>query len=174
MRAAAAICVVVVSTCACRPSDRAAQKGPAARAEAPKSDSAGPSLLTDWGRHHHPIRTSVPAAQQFFDQGMSLVFAFNHEEATRSFQHAAELDPMAAMPAATPAEVEFKVVPVIGNKEILFVLTSPIAQAVLHGKISGKKLTITITDELQQPAPAPTRRSWTSPPRSPRRRARRP
>ncbi len=98
MRAAAAICVVVVSTCACRPSDRAAQKGPAGPAEAPKSDSAGASLLTDWGRHHHPIRTSVPAAQQFFDQGMSLVFAFNHEEATRSFQHAAELDPMAAMP----------------------------------------------------------------------------
>ena len=55
--------------------------------------------------------------------------------------------------AANPAEVEFKVVPVVGNKEILFVLTSPIAQAVLHGKISGKKLTITITDELQQPAP---------------------
>ena len=55
--------------------------------------------------------------------------------------------------AATPAQVEFKVVPVVGNKQILFVLTSPIAQAVLHGKISGKKLTITITDELQQPAP---------------------
>ncbi len=55
--------------------------------------------------------------------------------------------------AASPAQVEFKVVPVIANKQILFVLTSPIAQAVLHGKISGKKLTITITDELQQPAP---------------------
>ena len=55
--------------------------------------------------------------------------------------------------AATPAEVAFKVVPVVGNKQILFVLTSPIAQAVLHGKISGSKLTIPITPELQQPAP---------------------
>ena len=55
--------------------------------------------------------------------------------------------------AANPAQVEFKVVPVIANKQILFVLTSPIAQAVLHGKISGKKLTIAITPELQQPAP---------------------
>jgi hypothetical protein len=55
--------------------------------------------------------------------------------------------------AASPAQVEFKVVPVIGNKQILFVLTSPIAQAVLHGKISGKTLTIPITPELQQPAP---------------------
>jgi hypothetical protein len=55
--------------------------------------------------------------------------------------------------AASPAQVEFKVVPVVGNKQILFVLTSPIAQAVLHGKISGNKLTIPITAELQQPAP---------------------
>ncbi|HEY6887079.1 MAG TPA: hypothetical protein VI300_04840, partial [Solirubrobacter sp.] len=55
--------------------------------------------------------------------------------------------------AANPAQVEFKVVPVVGNKQILFVLTSPIAQAVLHGKISGSKLTIAITPELQQPAP---------------------
>ena len=55
--------------------------------------------------------------------------------------------------AASPAQVEFKVVPVVANKQILFVLTSPIAQAVLHGKISGSKLTIAITPELQQPAP---------------------
>ena len=55
--------------------------------------------------------------------------------------------------AASPAQVEFKVTPIVGNKEILFVLTSPIAQAVLHGKISGSKLTIPITPELQQPAP---------------------
>ena len=55
--------------------------------------------------------------------------------------------------AASPAQVEFKVTPIVGNKQILFVLNSPIAQAVLHGKISGKKLTIPITPELQQPAP---------------------
>ena len=55
--------------------------------------------------------------------------------------------------AATPAEVEFKVTPIVGNKQILFVLNSNIAQAVLHGKISGKKMTIEITKELQQPAP---------------------
>ena len=55
--------------------------------------------------------------------------------------------------AASPAQVEFKVTPIVGNKQILFVLNSPIAQAVLHGKISGSKLTIAITPELQQPAP---------------------
>lgn len=36
------------------------------------------------GRHHHPITTSNPRAQQFFDQGFTLVYAFNHEEAVRS------------------------------------------------------------------------------------------
>jgi hypothetical protein len=55
--------------------------------------------------------------------------------------------------AASPAQVEFKVTPIVGNKQILFVLNSNIAQAVLHGKISGKKMTIAITPELQQPAP---------------------
>jgi starch phosphorylase len=43
-------------------------------------------------------RRASPDAQKFFDQGMALVFGFNHEEATRSFQRAAELDPRAPMP----------------------------------------------------------------------------
>jgi hypothetical protein len=50
------------------------------------------------GTHHHPITTASAEAQRFFDQGVALVFAFNHEEAVRSFQHAAALDPGAAMP----------------------------------------------------------------------------
>jgi tetratricopeptide (TPR) repeat protein len=50
------------------------------------------------GTHHHPITTSNPQAQAFFDQGFALVFGFNHEEAARSFQHAADLDPRASMP----------------------------------------------------------------------------
>ena len=55
-------------------------------------------MVTGLGQHHHPITTSNPQAQQFFDQGFSFVFAFNHEEAVRSFQQAATLDPQAAMP----------------------------------------------------------------------------
>jgi hypothetical protein len=55
----------------------------------------------------------------------------------------------------TPAPLAFKVTPIVGKNEILFYLEqSPGAvKAVLHGKISGKKLTITIPDFLQQPAP---------------------
>jgi tetratricopeptide (TPR) repeat protein len=49
------------------------------------------------GNLHHPVTTRNPKAQEFFDQGLRLIFAFNHEEAARSFQHAAELDPSLAM-----------------------------------------------------------------------------
>jgi tetratricopeptide (TPR) repeat protein len=49
------------------------------------------------GSHHHPVSTSNPEAQKFFDQGMRFVFAFNHNEAIRSFKRAAELDPQLAM-----------------------------------------------------------------------------
>jgi tetratricopeptide (TPR) repeat protein len=78
------------------------------RAPAPQNTSADattstpsvPStgILPGVGAHHHPIATTNPDAQKFFDQGMALVFGFNHEEATRSFQRAAELDPRAPMP----------------------------------------------------------------------------
>src|SRR5207237_3492383 len=41
--------------------------------------------------------TKNAEAQQFFDQGLRLIYAFNHDEAARSFQHAAELDPKLAI-----------------------------------------------------------------------------
>jgi tetratricopeptide (TPR) repeat protein len=56
------------------------------------------TLLPGLGNHHHPIWTSNAEAQRFFDQGLKLVYAFNHEEAERSFRRAAELDPRAPMP----------------------------------------------------------------------------
>ncbi len=49
------------------------------------------------GTHHHPVSTTNTEAQKFFDQGMRFVFAFNHDEAIRSFKRAAELDPKLAM-----------------------------------------------------------------------------
>jgi hypothetical protein len=55
-------------------------------------------LLTGLGSHHHAISTRNPEAQRFFDQGLTLVFGFNHEEAIRAFRRAAQLDPQAAMP----------------------------------------------------------------------------
>ena len=55
------------------------------------------TLVSGLGNLHHPVSTNNAQAQQFFDQGLRFIFAFNHDEAARSFQHAAELDPKLAM-----------------------------------------------------------------------------
>jgi tetratricopeptide (TPR) repeat protein len=57
----------------------------------------GAQLFTGLGTFHRAITTRSPEAQRFFDQGMSFLWAFNHDEATRSFARAAELDPACAM-----------------------------------------------------------------------------
>ncbi len=55
------------------------------------------TLMTGVGTLHHPVATSNPEAQKFFDQGLRLIYDFNHDEAARSFQRAAELDPKLAI-----------------------------------------------------------------------------
>jgi tetratricopeptide (TPR) repeat protein len=55
-------------------------------------------LLPGMGSLHHPIATTSKEAQQYFDQGLTLAYGFNHAEAIRSFRKAAELDPNAVMP----------------------------------------------------------------------------
>src|SRR5689334_20960818 len=55
------------------------------------------ALIAGLGTHHHPVSTKNPQAQQLFDQGLNLIYAFNHDEAARSFKYAAELDPHLAM-----------------------------------------------------------------------------
>ncbi|HEX8920352.1 MAG TPA: alpha/beta fold hydrolase [Pyrinomonadaceae bacterium] len=55
------------------------------------------TLATGLGPVHHPVSTTKAEAQKFFDQGLAYIYAFNHEEAVRSFKRAAELDPSLAM-----------------------------------------------------------------------------
>jgi len=55
------------------------------------------TLVTGLGNLHHPVSTTNSQAQQFFDQGLRFIYAFNHDEAARSFQRAAEIDPKLAM-----------------------------------------------------------------------------
>ncbi len=65
-------------------------------AAADQADSPVP-LMKDLGTLHHRITTSSRPAQQYFDQGLRWAYAFNHEEAHKSFQEAARLDPRCAM-----------------------------------------------------------------------------
>jgi len=55
------------------------------------------TMMTGMGDLHHPVSTKNAGAQEFFDQGLRLIYAFNHDEAARSFQKAAELDPKLAI-----------------------------------------------------------------------------
>ena len=89
----------------------AAPPAPAPQVPAPASAMAMgehlPTTLADWARgaqlyegigtSHRPIGTHSREAQRYFDQGMRFLWAFNHDESTRSFAHALELDPACAM-----------------------------------------------------------------------------
>src|SRR5438067_9157264 len=54
-------------------------------------------LLGNLGNHHHAITTRSQLAQRYFDEGLNLVYGFNHAEAIRSFRDALTLDPACAM-----------------------------------------------------------------------------
>ena len=68
--------------------------------------AATPQTVTEWakgaqlfdglGTFHRKVTTRSPLAQRYFDQGMRLTWAFNHDEATRSFAKAALIDPSCA------------------------------------------------------------------------------
>lgn len=61
------------------------------------SNDSDVPLYENLGSLHHPITTGHPKAQQYFDQGLRLVYAFNHEEAINSFEQALLFDDQAAM-----------------------------------------------------------------------------
>ncbi len=56
------------------------------------------TLFDNLGTWHHQITTKGDLAQKYFDQGLRLVYAFNHEEAIAAFTEASRLDPEAPMP----------------------------------------------------------------------------
>src|SRR5436190_10584583 len=63
------------------------------------TENARPAeLLEGLGSHVHPIATKSEMAQKFFNQGLALIYGFNHDEAARLFARAAELDPESPMP----------------------------------------------------------------------------
>jgi len=68
-----------------------------AQEQAVSAKSKPATLMTGFGDWRHPVSTENAQAQAFFDQGLRLIYAFNHDEAARSFQRAAELDPKLAM-----------------------------------------------------------------------------
>lgn len=75
-------------------------EGQARRAEAgdsPRAAEQPARLFSGLGSHTRAVTTSSREAQRYFDQGLTWAYAFNHDEAIRSFGRAAELDPTCAM-----------------------------------------------------------------------------
>src|SRR5262249_51012807 len=62
-------------------------------------DASRPKVIqyTGLGKHTRSVATSSPEAQKYFDQGPAFMYAYNHDEAIRAFQRAAERDPHCAM-----------------------------------------------------------------------------
>jgi tetratricopeptide (TPR) repeat protein len=70
---------------------------PMPAAYAGEADKPGAPVFKGLSDHKHRISTRNPQTQMFFDQGVDLMFGFNHAEAIRSFREAARLDPDCAM-----------------------------------------------------------------------------
>lgn len=75
---------------------------PPAPAQHEHADGAGAvppgvPMFRNFGSVHHAVATKSAKAQRMFDQGLGLYYAFNDDEAIRSFREAARLDPDMAM-----------------------------------------------------------------------------
>ncbi|MBM3290803.1 MAG: hypothetical protein FJY92_11690, partial [Candidatus Hydrogenedentes bacterium] len=54
-------------------------------------------LYDDLGNLHHAVTAASPKAQAYFDQGLRLIYAFNHDEAVLAFREALKYDSDCAM-----------------------------------------------------------------------------
>src|SRR5205085_9752482 len=68
-----------------------------ARSSSAPSGAGVAPLLGNLGNHRPAITTRAPLAQRYFDEGLNLMYGFNHSEAIRSFRDAATLDPACAL-----------------------------------------------------------------------------
>ena len=66
-------------------------------AHPPHAADTRPVLYDSLGSYSYRITTASADAQRWFDQGLRLVYAFNHHEAQKAFREAARLDPKCAM-----------------------------------------------------------------------------
>lgn len=66
--------------------------------QSPMTTSAPePQIYPGFDGYARHVTTDSPEAQRWFDQGIQLLYGFNHDEAIRSFQTAADIDPDCAM-----------------------------------------------------------------------------
>ena len=86
------ICILFLATISCT---KKAEEPP--KEETKTSDGRLAPRLKNIGDLQAPISTKSKDAQAYFNQGLTLVYGFNHAEALRSFKEVARLDPDCAM-----------------------------------------------------------------------------
>ncbi|HEX2973665.1 MAG TPA: hypothetical protein VHP11_15125 [Tepidisphaeraceae bacterium] len=84
-------CMLAVGGCQREPAAAASEAAPHATTQPAAPQFAG------IGSHHRAVSTKSTMAQKYFDQGLTWAFAFNHDEAIRSFEEAARQDPQLAI-----------------------------------------------------------------------------
>lgn len=80
--------LLVLAGCTAKSHDTAHQGGP---------EDKRVTFYDSLGSYSYRITTTGPQTQRWFDQGLRLMYAFNHHEAQKAFQEAARLDPACAM-----------------------------------------------------------------------------
>jgi len=97
---AAIASVVTVAACSRQPAPAppANQSSHDAHGAAPAPGTPRTALLGNLGSYHRAIKTANADAQKFFDEGLTLLYGFNHDESFKSFEIAAAKDAASPMP----------------------------------------------------------------------------
>eukprot|EP00752_Nemacystus_decipiens_P015970 g14275.t1 len=91
-------CLILVG-CASAPEQAVTPEQPIVRPDQDSAYGVGGTaqLFPDMGEYTRPITTDSDQAQRYFDQGLTFIYGFNHDEAVRSFTEATRLDPGCSM-----------------------------------------------------------------------------
>ena len=96
------VAIIVVAAVSCsRPAPAPTPANQSSHdAHATPAPAASPrnTLFGNLGSYHREIKTTSADAQKFFDEGLTLLYGFNHEESFKSFELAAARDAAAPMP----------------------------------------------------------------------------
>ena len=90
--------LVAAIACSRAPEPAATPANQSAHDAHASSAPARSALLGNLGSYHRAIKTSNEDAQNFFDEGLALLYGFNHEESFKSFDLAASKDAASPMP----------------------------------------------------------------------------
>lgn len=85
--------IAALTAQACTPHPRAIED----EARATGQPSGRVPLWDDLGAFHRPVTTPSADAQRYFDQGLLLAYAFNHDAALLAYEEAATIDPNCGM-----------------------------------------------------------------------------